>query len=214
MRFYTQDVNFVTDITKLLMAFTFRTIARCLYMLLGIPEGEEGDGFRSIVQFKTSFEMCPVNDKNFDVISLPTNTGRTSMIILVIPPWALDNMDFISFINTGPVAPGSIDVFPADKPASAPATVWAMLWDMCSKHKCYYFAVTTYEFWAFGNFSSNMDNGYISDLFKAPVYSHNAQVERDILPSPTMTETLLFWMAACIGVADINWKPFDDKVTS
>jgi hypothetical protein len=25
------------------------------------------------------------------------------MIILVIPPWALDNMDFISFINTGPV---------------------------------------------------------------------------------------------------------------
>jgi hypothetical protein len=52
-----------------------------------------------------------------------------------------------------------------------------------------------------------MERGYISDLFRAPVYSHNAEVQRDMLPSPTMTETLLFWMAACIGIGNINWTP-------
>ncbi|KAJ8592540.1 hypothetical protein M405DRAFT_812528 [Rhizopogon salebrosus TDB-379] len=208
IRFFMQDVNFVTDITKLLLASVFRTVARCLYMLLDVDEGEDGDGFRNLVQFRTSFEMCPVQDKIFDVVSLPTShADRTSMIILVIPPWALDNMDFISFINTGPVAPGGLDAFPADRHASASTTIWTMLWDMCSKQKCNYFAVTTYELWAFGNFSSDMERGYISDLFRAPVYSHNAEVQRDMLPSPTMTETLLFWMAACIGIGNINWTP-------
>jgi len=59
-----------------------------------------------------------------------------------------------------------------------------------------------------------METAYISDLFRAPVYSHDAKVRRDILPSPTMTETLLFWMAATLGAGDIVWKPFDDKITS
>lgn len=126
IKFYMQDVNFVTDITKILLVSAFQTVARCLYMLLDIPEGEEGDYFRSLVQFKTSFEMCPVKDKIFDVVSLvyififffpvpncsskssiheqgSPHAGRTSMIILVIPPWALDNIDFLSFVNTGPV---------------------------------------------------------------------------------------------------------------
>lgn len=43
IKFYMQDVNFVTDITKILLVSAFQTVARCLYMLLDIPEGEEGD---------------------------------------------------------------------------------------------------------------------------------------------------------------------------
>jgi hypothetical protein len=70
IRFFMQDVNFVTDITKLLLASVFRTVARCLYMLLDVDEGEDGEGFRNLVQFRTSLEMCPVQDKIFDVVSL------------------------------------------------------------------------------------------------------------------------------------------------
>ncbi|KAG1722544.1 uncharacterized protein EDB91DRAFT_1174563 [Suillus paluster] len=208
-----QDVNFVTDITTLLMTFAFRTVARCLHILHDIPEGIDGDAFRKFLQFRSSSEMCPVKDNIFDVVSLPSpHPGYTSMIVLVVPPWAFDNMDFISFIDTGEVTPGSLDGIPTSKPASAPAILWALLWDMCSKQKCQYFAVTTYELWAFGNFSSNMENAYISDLFRAPVHSHDSQVQQDMLPSPSMSETLLFWMAACIGAGGIVWTPCDSDI--
>lgn len=60
----------------------------------------------------------------------------------------------------------------------------------------------------------DMENAYISDLFRAPIHSHDAQVQRDMLSSPTIAETLLFWMAACMGIGGINWVPFDDKATS
>ncbi|KAG0696897.1 hypothetical protein DFH29DRAFT_181708 [Suillus ampliporus] len=212
---YLQDVNFVTDITKLLMTFAFRTVARSLHILHDIPEGGDGDTFREFLQFRRSIEMCPVKDNIFDVVSLPSpHPGHTSMIVLVVPPWVLDNMDFISFIDTGVVTPRSLDGIPTNKPASVPAILWALLWDMCSQQKCQYFAVTTYELWAFGNFSSNMKDAYISDLFRAPVHSHDAQVQQDMLSSPTMTETLLFWMAACIGAGGIVWTPCDDTITS
>jgi len=62
--------------------------------------------------------------------------------------------------------------------------------------------------------AKDMKDGFISDLFRAPVYPHDAQVHRDMLTSPTMTETLLFWMAACIGIGGNGWKPFDDKTAS
>ena len=68
--FLIEDVNFVTDITKVLKATAFRTIERCLYTLLDIPEGGEGEVFRSFVEFKPSFEMCPVKDTIFDVVCL------------------------------------------------------------------------------------------------------------------------------------------------
>jgi len=103
---------------------------------------------------------------------------------------------------------------------------------MCSKYKCSYFAVTTYEFWTFGNFTSSlfspfksidavcladrliaMENAYISDLFGAPVHPHGVQVRRHMLPSPSMTEVVLFWMAASMGIEGIDWIPFDDKAS-
>ncbi|KAG1781236.1 hypothetical protein EV702DRAFT_650604 [Suillus placidus] len=210
-----QDVNCVTDITKLLTAFAFRTIANCLHILHDTPEGEDGDTFRRFLQFRHSSKMCPVKNNIFDVVFLPSpHSGHTSMITLVIPPWALNNMDFISFIDTGAVTPGSLDGIPTAKPASVSAVMWALLWDMCSKQKCQYFAVTTYEFWAFGNFSSNMQTAYISDLFRAPVHPHDAQVQQDMLPSPTISETLLFWMAACVGAGGIMWTPCDEAIIS
>ena len=79
VRFYLQDVNFVTDITRILLMSVLRTVARSIYMLLDIPEGKDGDIFRSLVQFKTSFGMCPVKDKIFDVVSL------VCILILIIP---------------------------------------------------------------------------------------------------------------------------------
>lgn len=210
-----QDVNSVTDITKLLTTFALRTIANCLHILHDIPEGEDGDACRKFLQFRRSSKMCPVKDDIFDVVSLPSpHPNHTSMIILVIPPWALNNMDFLNFIDTGAVTPGSLDGIPTAKPASASAVMWALLWDVCSKQKCQYFAVTTYAFWAFGNFSSDMQTAYISDLFRAPVYPHDAQVQQDMLPSPAIPETLLFWMAACVGAGGILWTPCDNKTTS
>ncbi|KAG1724011.1 hypothetical protein EDB19DRAFT_1761089 [Suillus lakei] len=215
MKMRMQDVNSVTDITKLLIAFAFRTIANCLHILHDISEGEDGDALRKFLHFRHSSKMCPVKDNIFDVISLPSpHPGRTSMIILVIPPWALNNMDFISFIDTGAVTPGSLDGIPTATPASTSAVMWALLWDICSKQKCQYFAVTTYEFWAFGNFSADMQTAYISDLFRAPVYLHDAQVQQEMLPSPAVSETLLFWMAACVGAGGILWTPCNSKITS
>ncbi|KAG1741228.1 hypothetical protein EDD22DRAFT_1007221 [Suillus occidentalis] len=76
--------------------------------------------------------------------------------------------------------------------------MWALLWDMCSKQKCQYFAVTTYGYWALGNFNHDMETAYISNLFRAPVFAHDAQVEPDWLPCPGLPEILLFWMAACL----------------
>ncbi|KAG1842860.1 hypothetical protein DFJ58DRAFT_805403 [Suillus subalutaceus] len=211
---YTQDVNSVTDITKLLTTFALRTIATSLHILHDIPEGEDGDTFRKFLQFRRSSKMCPVKNNIFDVVFLPSpHPDHTSMIILVIPPWALNNTDFVSFVDTGAVTPGSLDGIPTAKPASASAVMWSLLWDTCSKQKCQYFAVTTYEFWAFGNFSSNMQTAYISDLFRAPVHPYDAQVQQDMLLSPAISETLLFWMAACVGAGNILWTPCD-KITS
>lgn len=211
---YMQDVNSVTDITKLLTTFALRTIATSLHILHDIPEGEDGDMFRKFLQFSRSSKMCPVKNSIFDVVFLPSpHPDHTSMIILVIPPWALNHADFVSFIDTGAVTPGSLDGIPTAKPTSASAVMWSLLWDMCSKQKCQYFAVTTYEFWAFGNFSSNMQTAYISDLFRAPVHPYDAQVQQDMLLSPAISETLLFWMAACAGAGDILWTPCD-KITS
>ncbi|KAG2122935.1 hypothetical protein DEU56DRAFT_831148 [Suillus clintonianus] len=210
-----QDVNSVIDITKLLLAFPLLTIARCLHILHDIPKGEDGDTYRNFLQFRRSPRMCPVKDNIFDIISLPSpHPGRTSMIILVIPPWALNNIDFISFINTGAVTPGTLDGISTAKPASSSNVMWALLWDICSKQKCQYFAVTTYEFWAFGNFSSDMQTAYISDLFRAAVHPHDADVQQDKLPTPAIPETLLFWMAACVGAGGILWTPCKAKVTS
>ncbi|KAG2363191.1 hypothetical protein BDR07DRAFT_948473 [Suillus spraguei] len=212
---YTQDVNSVTDIAKLLTKFALETIANCLHILHDIPEGADGDALRKILQFKHSSKMCPVKNNIFDIISLPSpHRGHMSMIILVIPPWALNNMDFLSFTDTGAVPSGSLDGIPTAKPASASAVMWALLWDICSKQKCQYFAVTTYGFWAFGNFSSDMQTAYISDLFRAPVHPHDAQVHQDMLPSPPISETLLFWMAASVGAGGILWTPCRDKSTS
>ncbi|KAG2143350.1 hypothetical protein BD769DRAFT_1044247 [Suillus cothurnatus] len=210
-----QNVNSVTDITKLLTTFALRTIATCLHILHDIPEGEDGDMFRKFLQFRRSSKICPVKNDIFDVVFLPSpHPDHTSMIILVIPPWALNNKDFISFIDTGAATPGSLDEIPTAKPASASAVMWALLWDMCSKQKCQYFAVTTYESWAFGNFSSNMQIACISDLFRAPVHLHDAQVQQNMLPSPAISETLLFWTAACVGAGGILWTPCDDKIIS
>lgn len=212
---YTQDVNSVTDIAKLLTKYALETIANCLHILHDIPEGADGDALRKILQFKHSSKMCPVKNNIFDIISLPSpHRGHMSMIILVIPPWALNNMDFLSFTDTGAVPSGSLDGIPTAKPASASAVMWALLWDICSKQKCQYFAVTTYGFWAFGNFSSDMQTAYISDLFRAPVHPHDAQVHQDMLPSPPISETLLFWMAASVGAGGILWTPCRDKSTS
>ena len=65
-----QDVNSVTDITKLLTTFALRTIANCLHILHDIPEGEDGDACRKFLQFRRSSKMCPVKDDIFDVVSL------------------------------------------------------------------------------------------------------------------------------------------------
>jgi hypothetical protein len=61
---------------------------------------------------------------------------------------------------------------------------------------------------------SDMQTAYISDLFRAPVYPHETQVQQDMLPSPAISETLLFWMAACVGAGGILWTPCDDKIIS
>jgi hypothetical protein len=60
----------------------------------------------------------------------------------------------------------------------------------------------------------DMQIAYISDLFRAPVHLHDAQVQQDMLPSPAISETLLFWMAACVGAGGILWTPCDDKIIS
>jgi hypothetical protein len=65
-----QDVNSVTDITKLLTTFALRTIATCLHILHDIPEGEDGDMFRKFLQFRRSSKMCPVKNDIFDVVFL------------------------------------------------------------------------------------------------------------------------------------------------
>ncbi|KIK37524.1 hypothetical protein CY34DRAFT_810242 [Suillus luteus UH-Slu-Lm8-n1] len=156
--------------------------------------------------------MCPVKDDIFDVVFLPGyRPDRTSMIVLVIPPCALNNKDFLSFINTGTVFPGSLD-----EPASASAVMWALLWDMCSKQKCQYFAVTTYEFWAFGNFNHDMETAYVSDLFRAPVYAYDVEIEMEwfLAALVRVPEILLFWMAACVGAGGILRTPCDNETSS
>ncbi|KAG1720958.1 hypothetical protein EDD22DRAFT_937613 [Suillus occidentalis] len=203
LKMYIQDVSSVTDITNLLTRFVLRTIANCLHILHDVQERDDAETVRELLQFRRSCTMCPVKDDIFDVVFLPgSHPDRASMIILVIPPWALNIKDFLSFINTGTVFPGSLD-----EPASASTVMWALLWDMCSKQKCQYFAVTTYGYWALGNFNHDMETAYISNLFRAPVFAHDAQVEPDWLPCPGLPEILLFWMAACVRAGGILWTP-------
>ncbi|KAH7923297.1 hypothetical protein BV22DRAFT_1036456 [Leucogyrophana mollusca] len=203
-----EDVNKVTDISRLLSMYTLRTVARSLRRFYGV---EEGTTFSQTLQFHNAFHLCPAKGARWDLMAVPGYQEDTiAMILIVVPPWEFDLTEFQNFALEGVPAVGSVEHIPTNTVPNACTILWALLWSICNKWKCRYFAVTTYQHWAFGNISERGYRAQVTDVIEAPVYCAEEQVPKEVLPRPNLAEILTFWMGASLGGAGGIWEVPND----
>ncbi|KAH7907172.1 hypothetical protein BJ138DRAFT_1014940 [Hygrophoropsis aurantiaca] len=206
-----EDVNKVTDISRILSMFLLRTVGRSLRRFYNV---EEGTPLSETLRFHNAFHLCPAKGARWDLLAVPGYDGDTvAMIMVVVPPWEFDLAEFQNFALEGTPAKGSVEHIPSDTVPNACTILWALLWNICNKWKCRYFAVTTYEHWVFGNISELGHRAQVTDIIEAPVYSAEEQVPKDLLPRPNLAEMLTFWMGASLGGAGDLWEIPNDLVS-
>ncbi|KAF9218897.1 hypothetical protein BS17DRAFT_790472 [Gyrodon lividus] len=194
------DLNFVTDVTRLLVAFPLRTVLKAFKLFARVPEGHEAD---KLLRFKDVNNLCPVRDDRFDLLALPgENATDLSLLVVVVSPWDIRLDDLREFVCDGIPTEGSLDLGTG---VPSPHTVlWALIWDICSKHDCRFFVLSNYDKWVFGNFSKDMRHAQVTTYMRAPVFPKEQNVRVDDisdpkLPVPNVLESLLYWMAAAVA---------------
>ncbi|KII85567.1 hypothetical protein PLICRDRAFT_321358 [Plicaturopsis crispa FD-325 SS-3] len=120
-----------------------------------------------------------------------------AVAVFVVPPWYLAPQDMEDFVNTR-----SFKALPITGESSPSVDqkrqhYWAMIDNVCYNNQIRHFAVTTYEQWVFGCLSDDWKDASISEI-----RGHRAC-------SPTILETLLFWMRCGLG-NEPGMRPSED----
>jgi len=121
--------------------------------------------------------------------------SATKMIVMIMAPWALGDLEMRDFIELGTFVP--YDIPEEDKPPQTykrVEKVWAKLWDDCASKHCQFFAVTNYDCWVFGVFVKGTTRAICSPIIKA----HDKE--------STVLQWLMFWMASSIKLPR-TWTP-------
>ncbi|KIK75958.1 hypothetical protein PAXRUDRAFT_835511 [Paxillus rubicundulus Ve08.2h10] len=200
------DLNFVTDVTKLLAAFPLRTALKAFKIFAGVPEEHE---VNKLLRFKDVNNLCAVRGDRFDLLALPGEKATDlSLLVVVVPPWDIRFDDLNEFVREGIPTGGSLDLGPS---APSPhAVLWALIWDICWEHNCRFFVLSNYDQWVFGNFSNDMRHAQVTTYMRAPVFPKEQNVRADDIsdpkfPVPNVIECLLYWIAAAV---DPNYEVF------
>ncbi|KAI9567899.1 hypothetical protein HD554DRAFT_2172949 [Boletus coccyginus] len=198
-------LNGPSDVSKLVQAYPLRTS----------PESNEALFAR------------PRRPRAFDLVALSSPTSdELTLLIVVVSPWDIKYDDLEEFVRVGVVSISYLrildrlvdedkqpdgDLDSVAKKSPLPADVlWAVIWDMCLKHNCRYFILTTYEEWVFGTLSPDMHRAKVTTHLRAPIFSRDAPVSaRDIaqpcFPVPNVFEMLLLWLFAAGDEDHIYW---------
>ncbi|KAG6336217.1 hypothetical protein ID866_2868 [Astraeus odoratus] len=189
------EINYVTDLSRMLKMFTLRTVEKAYRLFYGTSEPSA-----PAADFRVLYSTFPLQGARFDLLGLPgLKPNELSMVLVVVPHWDLDYSDLRDFVQEGNQTPGSLDMIPAARPPYYSTVLWAVLWEVCSKANCRFFAVTTYGHWTFGNFSDGLRTAQLTDQICAPIFPKEASVslqDIELCHQPNVLEYLLFWMAA------------------
>ncbi|KAI6129342.1 hypothetical protein EDD16DRAFT_1471553 [Pisolithus croceorrhizus] len=187
--FDTHEVNCAADLTSILKMVTLRTIEMAYRLFSG-----------SVVAHQMTFHdlnpRFPIKSSKFDMLGLP---GELSMVLIIVPYWEVDCGNLQDLTHEGKQSPGSLDMISTSRPPYYSSVLWAVLWDACKRFNCRFFAVTTYNHWTFGNFSSRLGTAQLTEQIEAPVFPHDASPSLQQIAErhqPNVLECLLFWMAA------------------
>ncbi|KAF8512842.1 hypothetical protein BU17DRAFT_95878 [Hysterangium stoloniferum] len=119
----------------------------------------------------------------------------TKMIVMVMAPWALGNLEMRDFIELGTFVPYKI---PRENELpqiyKRAEKVWARLWDDCASKSCQFFAVTNYDCWVFGVFVNGTTRAICSPIVNA--------VDKE----STVLQWVLFWMGSSMKLPH-TWTP-------
>lgn len=191
----TNEINYVTDLSRILKMFTLRTVETAYKLLCG-----PSDPLAPLLKFHDLYSSFPIEGAKFDLLGLPgSNSKELSMVLLIVPYWEVDYGNLQDFTQEGMQAPGSLDLIPGTRPPYYSTVLWAMLWEVCKHTNCRFFAVTTYDCWTFGNFSDTLRTAQVTEQMKAPVFPKEVSVTlQDVQQclQPNVLEFLLFWLAA------------------
>lgn len=191
--FDTHEVNCIADLTGILKMVTLRTVETAYRLFSG-----------SATEHQTTFHdlnpRFPIKGSKFDMLGLPgSKPGELSMVLLIVPYWEVAYGNLQDLTHEGKQSPGSLDMISTSRPPYYSSVLWAVLWDACKRFNCRLFAVTTYNHWTFGNFSSHLGTAQLTEQIEAPVFLHDAPPSLQQIAEchqPNVLECLLFWMAA------------------
>lgn len=112
---------------------------------------------------------------------------NSTLAVMVLPPWIASPADLVAMTKCRKLRRRR---FPEDSDPQWKACerLWAKIWDTCTRRKCHWFVVTSYNSWVFGAFSPGRTRGFISEP--------KSFVERD----PNVLETLTYWVASSMGL--------------
>ncbi|KAI6044570.1 hypothetical protein EDC04DRAFT_2560902, partial [Pisolithus marmoratus] len=190
--FDTHEINCVSDLTGILKMVTLRTVETAYQLFSGSTAQQ--------TTFHDLNSRFPIKGSKFDMLGLPgSKAGELSMVLIVVPYWEVDYGNLRDLTQEGKQSPGSLDMISADRPPHYSSVLWAVLWDACKRFNCRFFAVTTYNHWTFGNFSSHLGTAQLTEQIEAPVFLDDARPSLQQIEGrhqPNVLECLLLWMAA------------------
>ncbi|KAG8935567.1 hypothetical protein FRC02_007495 [Tulasnella sp. 418] len=126
-----------------------------------------------------------------------STTAEMNFLLAVQPPWCMPRQNFVDFSQAQEFTDGirgetSFDLY---------EKLWATLFDACSQLKIRYFAITSYEYIAFGCFDQSFKVGYITPPIENKPRAPGAGDRRE----PSILETLVYWMRSSLGNHEYQW---------
>ncbi|KAF9043756.1 hypothetical protein BDZ89DRAFT_1059198 [Hymenopellis radicata] len=98
------------------------------------------------------------------------NKGKIVFPIVQMAPWSFSHKDFKKFVKPRPEVSddrfNSVIEYRNDKTTNK---LWALLYDVCSQPRSNIFAVTNYNYWSFGYFTSDRQEAHLSEPIEAPI---------------------------------------------
>lgn len=200
------NLNKICHWVELIVMHTARTILRTAFPIMknwtlsseeSYHRDVDGELFRQIYMINRNSEATPEEYSN----------TLNPMVVFVQAPWVLSPKDFELFTSRRTVGALKAEPGRRDGLLRSSERLWGKIWDLCVNERCYWFAVTTYEEWAFGRFSDGWTTAFVS-----PPMSWDST-------KPTILQCLTYWMMSSIGaegtfntpsVGDLPVKPWTE----
>jgi len=136
-------------------------------------------------------DVSPESDSGKLMEPAPNN----SMAFIVQSPWILAWQDLVH-VSRCKELPYLRDIGSGPSHEySSRQRVWSNVIDTCKNYGTHNFVLTTHEGWMFGRFSNDWE-----DVDVSPVTEYNAR-------DPTVMQTLVYWVAASMGIAGTSNMP-------